>query len=92
MSIDPNTPVLLGAGQFTERLDDNFEGLMPADFAARACEVTTLKPSMSGLVLSVAISFTSCPYSVGASIQLVSSSFHWYRFPSEGIATGASHK
>ena len=31
MSIDPNTPVLLGAGQFTERLDDQFEGLMPED-------------------------------------------------------------
>jgi len=38
MSIDPNTPVLLGAGQFTERLDDQFEGLMPEDLAARACE------------------------------------------------------
>ena len=34
MSIDPNTPVLLGAGQFTERLDDQFEGLMPEDLAA----------------------------------------------------------
>ena len=38
MSIDPNTPVLLGAGQFTERLDEQFEGLMPEDLAARACE------------------------------------------------------
>ena len=38
MSVDPNTPVLLGAGQFTERLDDQFEGLMPEDLAARACE------------------------------------------------------
>ena len=38
MSIDPNTPVLLGAGQFTERLEGQFEGLMPEDLAARACE------------------------------------------------------
>ena len=38
MSVDPNTPVLLGAGQFTERLDDQFEGLMPEDLAAHACE------------------------------------------------------
>jgi acetyl-CoA C-acetyltransferase len=38
MPIDPNTPVLLGAGQFTEHLDDNFKALMPEDLAARACE------------------------------------------------------
>ncbi|NDH40908.1 MAG: acetyl-CoA acetyltransferase, partial [Gammaproteobacteria bacterium] len=38
MTIDPHTPVLLGAGQFTERLDEQFEGLMPEDLAARACE------------------------------------------------------
>ena len=38
MQIDPNTPVLLGAGQFTEHLDANFIGMMPEDLAAKACE------------------------------------------------------
>ena len=38
MQIDPNTPVLLGAGQFTERLDESFIGLTPEALAAKACE------------------------------------------------------
>ena len=54
MSVDPNTPVLLGAGQFTERLDDQFEGLMPEDLAARACEAaltdTGASSSLSPLI------------------------------------------
>jgi acetyl-CoA C-acetyltransferase len=38
MSIDPNTPVLLGAGQATEHLDDQFVGLTPQQLGARACQ------------------------------------------------------
>ena len=38
MQLDSNTPVLLGAGQFTERLDDSFIGLKPEALAAKACE------------------------------------------------------
>ena len=38
MSVDPNTPVLLGAGQATEHLDDQFVGLTPQQLGARACQ------------------------------------------------------
>jgi acetyl-CoA C-acetyltransferase len=37
MTIDPHTPVLLGAGQFTEHLDEAFSGLPPEELAAEAC-------------------------------------------------------
>ena len=59
MSIDPNTPVLLGAGQFTERLDDNFEGLMPEDLAARACEAA-LADTGAATSLSTLIDRLAC--------------------------------
>ena len=59
MSIDPNTPVLLGAGQFTERLDDNFEGLMPEDLAARACEAA-LADTGAAASLSTLIDRLAC--------------------------------
>ena len=37
--IPDNTPIIVGVGQFVERLDDpDYLGLAPADIAARACE------------------------------------------------------
>ncbi len=48
MQIDPNTPVLLGAGQFTEHLDDNFIGMMPEDLAAKACEAALADTGAGG--------------------------------------------
>jgi acetyl-CoA C-acetyltransferase len=37
--VSDNTPIIVGLGQFTERLDDpNYAALSPADIAARACE------------------------------------------------------
>ncbi len=59
MSIEPNTPVLLGAGQFTERLDDQFEGLMPEDLAARACKAA-LADSGAAELLSPSIDRLAC--------------------------------
>ena len=38
MTIDHKTPVILGAGQFTEFIDAHFEGLRPEAMAAHACE------------------------------------------------------
>jgi acetyl-CoA C-acetyltransferase len=37
--VSSNTPIIVGVGQFTERLDDPaYAALAPADIAARACE------------------------------------------------------
>ena len=37
--VSDNTPVIVGVGQFVERLDSpDYQGLSPADIAARACE------------------------------------------------------
>lgn len=54
MQINPNTPVLLGAGQVTERLDDKFVGMMPEELAAKACaaalEDTGARREIEGMV------------------------------------------
>jgi acetyl-CoA C-acetyltransferase len=37
--VSDNTPIIVGVGQFVERLDSqDYQGLSPADIAARACE------------------------------------------------------
>ncbi len=38
MSVEDNTPVILGVGQVTERIDQEFIGLSPEALATKACE------------------------------------------------------
>ena len=39
MTVADNTPIIVGAGQFTERLDSpGYQGLSPSDIAAKAAE------------------------------------------------------
>ncbi len=59
MSIDPNTPVLLGAGQFTEHLDDDFVGCTPEELAAKACEAA-LSDTGAGTELAAQIDRLAC--------------------------------
>ena len=59
MSIDPNTPVLLGAGQFTEHLDDDFVGFTPEELAAKACEAA-LSDTGAGAAVAAQIDRLAC--------------------------------
>jgi len=52
--LSPTTPVLVGAAQFTERLDDpDYEALSPVDITARAAQLAFKDCGNEGIVRSL---------------------------------------
>jgi acetyl-CoA C-acetyltransferase len=56
MQVDPRTPVLVGVGQFTERLDDpDYQGISAVELATRAAQAALADTGASTADVAAAI-------------------------------------